>query len=83
MPQSIRVAALDIHKGLSQFNRRKVIHEPYEGLRAIDADVVLLQEVQGLNERHALRFAHWPGEPQHEFLAGDGFDHAYGRNRVR
>lgn len=82
MVRPIRVASLNIHKGLSQFNRRTVIHELRDGLRAIDADVVFLQEVQGLNERHALRFAGWPGEPQHEFLAGEDFDHAYGRNRV-
>ena len=82
MHRSIRVATLNIHKGLSQFNRRTVIHELRDGLRAIDADVVFLQEVQGLNERHALRFATWPGEPQHEFLAGGDWTHAYGRNRV-
>ncbi len=82
MHRSIRVATLNIHKGLSQFNRRTVIHELRDGLRMIDADVVFLQEVQGLNERHALRFATWPGEPQHEFLAGGDWTHAYGRNRV-
>ena len=82
MAESLRVASLNIHKGLSQFNRRTVIHELREGLRTLDADVVFLQEVQGLNQRHALRFAHWPGEPQHEFLSGDEWNHAYGRNRV-
>jgi endonuclease/exonuclease/phosphatase family metal-dependent hydrolase len=79
---TLRVATLNIHKGLSHFNRRTVIHELREGIRAIDADIVFLQEVQGLNHRHALRFAGWPGEAQHEFIAGDGFSHAYGRNHV-
>jgi endonuclease/exonuclease/phosphatase family metal-dependent hydrolase len=82
MHPSIRVATLNIHKGLSQFNRRTVIHELRDGLRTIGADVVFLQEVQGLNERHALRFASWPGVPQHEFLAGGDWTHVYGRNRV-
>jgi len=81
-PEKLRVATLNIHKGLSQFNRRTVIHELREGLRAIDADVVFLQEVAGLNHRHALRFASWPCEPQHEFLAGGDWTHAYGRNHV-
>ncbi|MCX7960837.1 MAG: endonuclease/exonuclease/phosphatase family protein [Burkholderiales bacterium] len=78
----LRVVTLNIHKGLSHFNRRVVIHDLREGLRALDPDLVFLQEVQGLNDRHALRFASWPGEPQHEFLAGARWQSAYGRNRV-
>jgi len=78
----LRVVTLNIHKGLSQFNRRVVIHELREGLRLLKPDLVFLQEVQGLNERHALRYASWPGQAQHEFLAGDELQHVYGRNRV-
>lgn len=78
----LRVVTLNIHKGLSQFNRRMVIHELRDGLRQIDPDLVFLQEVQGLNDRHALRFAGWPAAPQHEFLAEERWQHAYGRNRV-
>ena len=82
MSSRLRVVTLNIHKGLSQFNRRMVIHELREGLRALGPDLVFLQEVQGRNERHAVRFAAWPGAPQHEFLAGEDWKHAYGRNRV-
>jgi endonuclease/exonuclease/phosphatase family metal-dependent hydrolase len=78
----LRVATLNIHKGLSHFNRRMVIHELREGLRGLDADIVFLQEVQGLNERHALRFARWPSTPQDEFLAEGQWHHAYGCNAV-
>ena len=78
----LRVATLNIHKGLSHFNRRMVIHELRDGLRGLAADIVFLQEVQGLNHRHALRFSHWPDAPQHEFLAEDGWQHAYGCNAV-
>ena len=46
---TLRVVTLNIHKGLSQFNRRMVIHELREGLRALSPDLVFLQEVQGLN----------------------------------
>ena len=56
MKQMLRVATMNIHKGLSHFNRRMVIHELREGLRALDPDIVFLQEVQGLNDRHKLRF---------------------------
>jgi len=83
MTGTLRIVTLNIHKGLSQFNRRMVIHELREGLRTLEPDLVFLQEVQGLNERHALRFATWPSAPQHEYLAQEGWVHAYGRNRVR
>ena len=82
MIQKLRVATLNIHKGLSHFNRRMVIHELRDGLRALDADLVFLQEVQGLNQRHTMRFAGCPPVPQHEFLAGGEWQHAYGRNAV-
>lgn len=82
MNRKLRTLTLNIHKGLSQFNRRMVVHELREGLRTLDPDIVFLQEVQGMNERHALRFAAWPGAAQHEFLAGEHWKHAYGRNAV-
>jgi endonuclease/exonuclease/phosphatase family metal-dependent hydrolase len=80
--ESLRVVTLNIHKGLSTFNRRMVIHELREGIRMLEPDLVFLQEVQGQNERHAKRFAGWPGAPQHEFLAGEELKHVYGRNHV-
>ncbi len=82
MTQQLRVATLNIHKGLSHFNRRMVIHELRDGLRALDADIVFLQEVQGLNQRHKLRFESCPPGGQHEFLAGDEWQHVYGCNAV-
>lgn len=82
MTTKLRVVTLNIHKGLSTFNRRMVIHELREGLNALKPDLVFLQEVQGDNQRHARRFAAWPGKSQHEFLAGDELQHVYGRNHV-
>jgi len=82
MTGQLRIITLNVHKGLSQFNRRMVIHELREGLRSLSPDLVFLQEVLGLNERHALRFAAWPRAPQYEFLAEDRWQHAYGRNAV-
>jgi endonuclease/exonuclease/phosphatase family metal-dependent hydrolase len=79
----LQVATYNIHKGLSMFNRRLVIHELREQLRALGADIVFLQEVLGLNDRHAARHGDWPAEPQYEFLADTVWrDYAYGRNAV-
>ena len=82
MTQRLKIVTLNIHKGLSHFNRRMVIHELRDGLRALAPDVVFLQEVQGLNKRHALRFAGAPVVPQDEYLAGKDWQHVYGRNAV-
>jgi endonuclease/exonuclease/phosphatase family metal-dependent hydrolase len=82
MTKSLRVVTMNIHKGLSHFNRRMVIHELRDGLTGLDPDLVFLQEVQGLNQRFTLRFNAYPVEPQHEFLAANKWQHVYGCNAV-
>jgi endonuclease/exonuclease/phosphatase family metal-dependent hydrolase len=82
MSRGLRVVTMNIHKGLSHFNRRMVIHELRDGLTSLEPDVVFLQEVQGLNQRFTLRFNTCPVEPQYEFLAGDRWQHVYGCNAV-
>jgi endonuclease/exonuclease/phosphatase family metal-dependent hydrolase len=83
MTDTLRVATYNIHKGLSFFNRRLVIHEARAHLRALDADVVFLQEVQGQHQRRSRRHLDWPLQPQHEFLADSTWtDFAYGKNAV-
>jgi endonuclease/exonuclease/phosphatase family metal-dependent hydrolase len=78
---SLRVATYNIHKGLSLFNGRLVVHELRDRLRALNADLVFLQEVQGLHHGSASRFAAWPEAPQYEFLADSVWpDFAYGQN---
>lgn len=79
----LRVCTYNIHKGFSHFNQRMVIHELRERLRTLDADVVFLQEVQGMNLRHEVAHANWPPAPQHEFLAHEIWHQtAYGQNAV-
>jgi len=82
-PNRLSIASYNIHKGMSFFNRRLVLHDVRERLHGINADIVFLQEVQGQHLRRSWRHGNWPDEPQHEFLA-DGFwlDMAYGRNAV-
>jgi endonuclease/exonuclease/phosphatase family metal-dependent hydrolase len=88
-PQSLRVATYNIHKGVLRdlFGLRHInrIHELRARLHELNADVVLLQEVQGQHDRHALRFEQWPEEPQAAFLAKSPalkrvFESAYGSN---
>ena len=79
--RALRVATYNIHKGLSFFNGRLVIHELRDKLRTLNADLVFLQEVQGLGHRSASRFEAWPEAPQYEFLADSMWgDYAYGQN---
>lgn len=79
----LKVCTYNIHKGFSQFNRRMVVHELRERLRSLDADIVFLQEVQGLHTLHKRVHMDWPAHPQHEFLAEDIWHQtAYGQNAV-
>lgn len=80
---NLKICTYNIHKGFSQFNRRVVVHELRDRLRALDVDLVFLQEVQGLHMRHEIVHENWPQHPQHEFLAHEVWHQtAYGRNAV-
>ena len=78
----LTVVTYNIHKGLSQFNRRLVLHDIRERLRTLDADVAFLQEVQGKHERNSRRHVSWPEISQHEFLTHEGSHCVYGMNAV-
>ena len=81
MTDTLNIATYNIHKGFSFFKRRLVIHGVREHLRALNADLVFLQEVQGAHLRHARRLSNWPEQPQYEFLADSIWtDFAYGKN---
>jgi endonuclease/exonuclease/phosphatase family metal-dependent hydrolase len=77
------VATFNIHKGFSHLGRRMVIHELREKLHGMAADILFLQEVQGVHRRHAGRYRDWPLMPQHEFIADTVWHEvAYGKNAV-
>ena len=81
--QTLKIATYNIHKGLSHFNRRVVLHELRERLRELDADIVFLQEVQGEHNRHGARYHNYPDGAQHDFLAEEIWPHSvYGKNSV-
>jgi endonuclease/exonuclease/phosphatase family metal-dependent hydrolase len=81
--RTLRIATFNIHKGVTSFNARLVLHEQRELIRRMQADIVFLQEVRGAHEKHQQRFARWPEESQHEFLADSIWqDYVYGKNAV-
>lgn len=81
---SIKVMTVNTHKGFTAFNRRFILPELRNAVRALSADVVFLQEVLGEHHKWSKRHVErWPHLPQYEFLA-DAIWHsyAYGRNAV-
>ena len=79
----LRVLSYNIHKGFSTRNRRFVLSRIRDAIRAVSADLVLLQEVLGEHTGHAEKHEDWPATPQFEFLAEELWPHfAYGRNAV-
>ncbi len=82
-PVTLKILTVNTHKGFTFFNRRFILHELRDAIRATQADIVFLQEVLGSHEVHALRLAAWPAVSQYEFLADSIWDDfAYGRNAV-
>ena len=80
---TLKIATYNIHKGLSYFNHRVVLHELRERLRELDADIVFLQEVQGEHTRHGERYPNYPEGSQHDFIAEEVWLHSvYGKNSV-
>ncbi|MXS86118.1 EEP domain-containing protein [Nitrosomonas sp. HPC101] len=81
--RTLSIATYNIHKGLSFFNQRVILHELRDYLRSLNVDIVFLQEVVGEHTLHASRFQDWPGDAQYEFLADTVWsDFAYGKNAV-
>ncbi|RXZ36270.1 endonuclease [Oxalobacteraceae bacterium CAVE-383] len=79
----LRIATYNIHKGVTSFGARPRIHALKTALNKLDADILFLQEVQGRDDQLAIKHAaHWPAQPQHDFLAGDSHQAAYGMNAV-
>ncbi|MFB4390673.1 MULTISPECIES: endonuclease/exonuclease/phosphatase family protein [unclassified Pseudomonas] len=79
----LNVLTLNAHKGFTALNRRFILPELREAVRATQADLVFLQEVHGSHQQHAVRHPGWPQTPQYEFLADSMWPQfAYGRNAV-
>ena len=87
MPQrhehpTLRVATYNIHKGVQGLGpaRRLEIHNLGHAVEQLDADIVCLQEVRRMNRREERYFAHWPHQPQADYLAPEGYEAVYRTN---
>ena len=81
--QSLRILTYNLHKGFNVGNRHFILPEMRDALRQADADIMLLQEIQGEHSRHQQKHALWPDRPHCEFIAEDMWPHfAYAKNAV-
>ncbi|MDB5850937.1 MAG: endonuclease [Rhodoferax sp.] len=80
----LRVATYNIHKGVQGMGpaRRLEIHNLGHAVEQLDADIVCLQEVRKLNRSEQKYFSHWPEQPQHEYLAPEGYEAIYQTNAI-
>lgn len=77
----LRVLTYNIHKGFNSSNRRFVLHQIKEALITTNADVLLLQEIQGEHQKHQQKIADWPECSHIEFIAEGVWPFfAYGKN---
>lgn len=78
---TLTVMTVNIHKGFTTFNRRFMLPELRDAVRKVGADLVFLQEVQGMREAHSRMHTGWTETPHYEFLADDIWPQfAYGKN---
>lgn len=82
-PADLRIVTYNIHKGFSAGNRRFILPKLRDALIEIDADIVMLQEVQGEHTGLARREPEWPHINHADFLAKDHWPHfAYAKNAL-
>jgi endonuclease/exonuclease/phosphatase family metal-dependent hydrolase len=78
----LRIATYNIHKGVMGLRQKVRIHDVRLALKAIDADIVFLQEVQDRNERLARRKGYPEGTQLDYLCTGSYLHRAYGMNAV-
>ena len=83
MSRSISLLTYNIHKGFGPGNIHFQLAKMRDALLEVDADIVLLQEVQGEHKRHQRARADWPLLSQTEFLGTPFWQHrVYAKNAV-
>ncbi len=81
MPNTLRIATFNIHKGVTHFSARFALHHQRDLLQKLQADIIFLQEVQDVHSKHSKRFEASSVSGQVEYLAENIWsDYAYGKN---
>ena len=79
----LRILTYNIHKGFSTGNRHFALPRLRDVLVEADADILLLQEVQGEHKQHEIDHANWPDGSHAEYIAEGRWPHlAYGKNAL-
>jgi len=79
----LRILTYNLHKGFSVGNRHFILHQIRDALIESDADVMLLQEMQGQHKEHEKKHKNWPQNSHSEFLADTLWPHhIYAKNVV-
>ncbi|PAT33106.1 endonuclease [Vandammella animalimorsus] len=83
-PELLRIVTYNIHKGVQGLGPLSRLEIGNLGLaiEQLDADIVCLQEVRKHNLRGQARFAHWPAQPQAQYLAPEGYEAVYHTNAI-
>src|SRR3546814_13228468 len=68
-PLVLKILTVNTHKDFTVFNRRFILHELREAIRATHADIVFLQDVFGAHHSHAQTLASCPATSQYAPLA--------------
>ena len=77
----LRILTYNLHKGFSAGNRHFILHKIRDALIESDADIMLLQEVQGQHTGHEKTQLNWPDCSHSEFLARNRWPYyVYARN---
>jgi endonuclease/exonuclease/phosphatase family metal-dependent hydrolase len=71
----LKVLTWNIHKGFGSSGGRLSLSGIRTALHDIDADLILMQEVVGRHDRHAVRHALWPSQSQAQYLAEGHWEH--------
>lgn len=80
---TLKVITYNIHKGFNTSGLKFTLHQIKKAIRETGADLCLLQEVVGENQKYQKSVLEWPTQAQFEFLADTAWPHyAYGKNAV-
>ena len=79
----LKVLSYNIHKGFTIRNKIFVLEKMKQAIKALDPDIVFLQEVLGDHSHDKHKIDEWHNNVQFEYLADQLFPHhAYGKNAV-